>query len=258
MICTGAVIGMMTLVWAASVRLRDASIIDAFWGLGFVLIAWISFARGEDPSAAQITLLIFVTVWGARLAIHIAWRNHGEGEDRRYQAMRRARGPSFWWQSLFRIFWLQGFLMLIIAAPLVMALGSARSGWRWTDGVGVGLWLIGFGFEAVGDAQLVRFKRQAQRQGGVLDRGLWRYSRHPNYFGEAVLWWGFFAFALGVPGGTWTVLSPVLMTVLLLKVSGVALLEKDIAERRPAYRSYIERTNAFLPWFPRRVPKRTA
>ncbi len=243
---------MMTAVWAVSVRLRDASIIDAFWSLGFVIIAWVAYFQGEGGTAPQRVLLALVTLWGVRLAVYIAWRNHGHDEDRRYQAMRAARGPAFWWQSLFRVFYLQGALMLFIAAPLVVGLGASRTGWQWTDFVGLGLWLIGFVLEAVGDAQLARFKRRSDTSGKVLDQGLWRYTRHPNYFGAAVLWWGYFAFALATPWGIWTLPAPVLMLVLLLRVSGVALLEKDIAERRPAYRDYIERTNAFVPWFPRR------
>lgn len=193
-----------------------------------------------------------VTVWGLRLGIHILVRSRGKGEDRRYAAMRERRGASFVWLSLFSVFWLQAALLVFVSLPLLAAIGAREpAGFGALDAAGAVLFAVGFLFEAVGDAQLVRFKRDPANRGEVLDRGLWRYSRHPNYFGDATLWWGLFLFALAVPGGWRFVASPLLMTFLLLRVSGVTLLERDLSDRKPAYRDYVRRTPAFVPWFPK-------
>jgi steroid 5-alpha reductase family enzyme len=169
--------------------------------------------------------------------------------------MRAANDPGFWWKSIYLVFGLQAILAWVISLPLLAAmLGQAPLGWL--DAAAASLWVIGLGFEALGDRQLARFKAQPGNAGRVMDRGLWRYTRHPNYFGEACLWWAFFLFALAA-GGWWTLVSPVLMTWLLLRVSGVSLLEQDIGERRPGYREYIECTNAFIPGPPRRPAHHT-
>lgn len=247
-----AVLGVMVATWLLSLRLRDASIVDVAWGLGFVLVAWIGFWLGPPPSPPRLLLLVLVSVWGGRLALYIARRNAGAGEDYRYAAMRRRRGAAFGWWSLVFVFLLQGLLILIISLPLAVALSSAATSWRPAHLVGSILWGVGFVFEAAGDYQLARFKADPANRGRVMRRGLWRYTRHPNYFGDALVWWGYYAFACAVPGGAWTVISPLLMTFLLLKVSGVALTERSIAERRPAYRDYVATTSAFIPWPPRR------
>lgn len=248
-----AVLGVMVLVWLLSLAKRDASIVDIFWGLGFVGLTWFYRALGPEANFRHHLLLALVTLWGTRLAGYILWRNWGHGEDPRYQAMRRSRGEHFWWMSLFTIFFLQGFLLWFLSTPLYVVQVSAASPlWTWTDRFGVLFWGIGFFFETVGDWQLVRFRANKENRNRVMRSGLWAYTRHPNYFGDAMVWWGYFFLALSVPGGAWTVLSPLLMTFLLLKVSGVALLEQTITERRPEYRDYIEHTNAFIPWFPRR------
>lgn len=242
----------VTLLWRLSIRLRDVSIVDIFWGLGFVLCAWVYRALGPPPSPRQLLVLALVTLWGVRLASYIAWR-HG-GEDYRYGAMRERVGERFVWWSYGRVFLLQGLLVLLISTPLLVVQSQeVASAWRWSDALGLGLFAVGFFFEAVGDWQMARFKADPAHRGQVLDRGLWAFTRHPNYFGDATLWWGFYAFALAAPGGVYTLPSVLLMTFLLLKISGVALLEKTIVERRPAYRRYIERTPAFIPWFPRRT-----
>lgn len=286
-----AILTAMTALWLLSVRLRDASIIDAAWGMGFVLVAWIyRLAVGTPGTLAQWLLLALVTVWGCRLSVHILVRNLGHGEDRRYAEMRARGGPSWWWRSLFTVFYLQAALILLISLPLLVSLGRDVSGlpgdasfwqlgvaglsaadgpagaWAILAWAGVVAWLVGFAFEAGGDLQLVRFKRNPANRGSVLRHGFWRYTRHPNYFGDAMVWWGHWllAMAIALPGSTWrlslaslTLLAPVIMNVLLLKVSGVALLEKDIGERRPGYRSYIESTPAFWPWLPKQVPDRS-
>jgi steroid 5-alpha reductase family enzyme len=247
------ILGAVTLVWLLSLLKRDVSIVDIFWGLGFVGLNWFYRALGPEGTSRHWLLLALVTIWGLRLALYLLWRNWGHGEDPRYQAMRAYRGDNFWWMSLFTIFSLQGMLIWFIATPLFVVQFSAGPPlWTWTDVVGLLFWSIGFFFETVGDWQLARFKADPANRGRVMRTGLWACTRHPNYFGDAMVWWGYFLLALAVPGSLWTILSPVLMTVLLLKVSGVALLEQTITERRPDYRDYIVGTNAFLPGFPRR------
>ena len=203
----------------------------------------------ESSGPRETLLLVLLGVWALRLSLHITVRNHGEPEDRRYQAIRSNNQPHFWLKSLFIVFLLQGFLAWVIVLPALAAVsGQASPGPL--DWIGVGLWATGLLFEIVGDWQLARFRREKGSDDEVLDTGLWRYTRHPNYFGEALLWWGVYLLAVSA-GAWWTVFAPLLMTFLLLRVSGVALLEKDISDRRPAYRRYIERTSAFVPWPPR-------
>jgi steroid 5-alpha reductase family enzyme len=242
--------------WLWSIWRRDVSIVDSLWALFYLLGVAIYAGRTSGFADARTMLVLaLVAVWAARLSGYLTWRNWGEPEDRRYAAMRAKRGESFWWRSAYVVFGLQAVLAAVIAAPLLVAVGSAASPSAaplgLLDYAGATLWLVGFLFEAVGDAQLARFKADPANRGRVLDRGLWRYTRHPNYFGDACVWWGYHLIAAGV-GGAWSVFSPLLMTLLLIKVSGVAMLERDIDERRPAYREYIERTSPFLPWFPRR------
>ncbi len=245
-----AAIALVALAgWLASVARRDVSIVDSLWSLFFLSGAWIYAAAAAVNAPRAALLLALVTLWALRLAGYLTWRNWGEPEDRRYQAIRARNQPGFAWKSLYLVFGLQGLLAAIIAFPLFAALGGGAP-LGLLDAAGVALWLIGFGFETVGDWQLARFKADPANRGKVLDTGLWRYTRHPNYFGEATLWWGYYLIAVAT-GGWWTVFAPLLMTFLLLKVSGVTLLEQDIGERRPAYRDYIARTNAFLPWRPK-------
>lgn len=234
--------------WLLSVVKRDASIVDSLWSL-FFLLAVVVYAANTATSEPRATIvLVLVTLWALRLAGYLTWRNWGEPEDRRYQAIRVRNEPGFAWKSLYLVFGLQGLLAAIIAMPLIAGVGGGAL--NVLDYAGIALWLLGFGFETIGDWQLTRFKADPANRGRVLDTGLWRYTRHPNYFGEATLWWGYYLIAAAA-GGWWTVFAPLLMTLLLLKVSGVSLLEQDIHERRPAYRDYIARTNAFLPWRPR-------
>ena len=248
-----AILTAVTFVWLVSLWKWDVSIVDIFWSLGFVGTSWLYRGLGSETDFRHQMLLILVTVWGLRLALYLLWRNWGSEEDPRYQTMRASRGENFWWMSLITIFFLQGVLIWIISTPLfVVQLKAGPPLWTWTDIAGLLFWSIGFFFETVGDWQLARFKADPANRGRVMRTGLWAYTRHPNYFGDAMVWWGFFLFALSISGGLWTVVGPVVMTFLLLKVSGVALLEQTITERRPEYRDYIQQTNAFLPWFPRR------
>lgn len=244
-----AALALATCVWLASLPLRDVSIVDTAWGWlvtapAFVAAAWLP---ATGPRAALV--LALGSLWAVRLSIHIAWRHRGQPEDRRYGAMRERHGPDFAVKSLVIVFALQAVLGTIVALPLVGAIASPLP-WNALDAIGVAVFALGFAFEAVADAQLARFKSNPAQAGRVLDWGLWRYSRHPNYFGECVLWWGLWLLAAAA-GAWWTVVSPLLMTFLLLRVSGVRLLEQDIGERRPSYGAYIRRTNAFVPGRPR-------
>ena len=247
----GIILVLMALLWLLSLRLKNSSIVDIFWGSGFVVSAWAYFGLAPDGFIGRKLLICaLVTVWGLRLSIHILRRNWGKPEDFRYQKWRQEAGQKWWWQSLLRVFVLQGVLMWIISAPLLAAQMSGQpASLTVVDFLGVAFWLVGFFFEAMGDAQLAQFKANPANKGKVLDLGVWRYTRHPNYFGDSAQWWGFFLVAASA-GGWWTVFSPVIMTLFLLRVSGVALLEKTL-ETRPGYKEYIERTSAFIPWFPR-------
>ena len=248
----GAALALMTLVWLASLPKRDASIIDAFWGPGFVLLAWWYFSRGPQHGRPQLLVPVLVSLWGLRLGLFIARRNRGHGEDYRYAAMREKYGARFPGISLVIVFWLQAVLLWVIAMPLLQVQQAAAPDFTWLDGLGLALFLIGFIFEAVGDFQMARFKADPANRGKVLDRGLWRYTRHPNYFGDATLWWGLSCFAFATPGSAWVAFSPILMTFLLLRVSGVALLEKGLSKTKPAYAEYVRRTSPFFPWWPKR------
>ena len=247
----GTALSIMLVFWVASLAIRDASIADIAWGLVFVGIAWASWIAGVGGTAGLIAALA-VTVWGLRLAIYIGIRNAGHGEDRRYQAMRAKRPNTFWLWSLFGVFVLQGILALIVSLP-VQSLGSVGdSSPGLVTFVGAAVFLAGLGFEAVGDAQLAAFKRDPANKGQVMDRGLWRYTRHPNYFGDALLWWGIWLIAVGSGAAWWSLVGPALMTFLLVRVSGVALLESDLADRRPGYAEYIRKTSPFIPLPPKR------
>lgn len=248
-------LGLFALVWVASLVRRDASLVDRFWGLAFVLLGWWYAMAGPEPLPPAGRLLLgLVTVWGLRLSAYLTWRNWGKGEDYRYAAMRQEHGARFGIRSLVTVFLLQAVLAWIIAMPLAVALTRlpAPTGWSagWT-GTGLIVWLVGFGFEAVGDLQLARHLADPGRRGRVLQTGLWRYTRHPNYFGDAMVWWGYWLLAIPA-GGAWTIFAPLLMTLLLMRVSGVTLLERKLVASRPEYRDYAERTNAFFPGLPRK------
>ena len=241
-----AIAGIMFLLWLVSLRMKDASIVDIFWGLGFVVVAWVTFAMGLQHGRAVI-LVALTSLWGIRLSTYLAWRNHGRGEDPRYGAMREHRGESFWWVSLFTVFILQGAVMWVVSLPVQVGQFD-ESPITVVAYAGIAVWSIGFFFEAVGDYQLARFKLAEPKQ-PVLDHGLWRYTRHPNYFGNAMIWWGIFLVAVSM-STVWLIISPLLMTFLLLKVSGVALLERDLSGRSEEYRQYMKRTSSFIPWPP--------
>jgi len=251
---TGLVVSvLMALLWLASLLLKNSSIVDIFWGTGFVVTAWVTFALTPDGFAARKLLIsVLATVWGLRLSLHILTRNWGKPEDFRYQVWRKEAGAAWWWRSFFKVFMLQGILMWIIAAPLVAAqISPTPSQLIWLDYLAIPVWAIGFFFEAVGDWQLARFKANPANRGKVMNTGVWRYTRHPNYFGDATQWWAYYLIAAAA-GGFWTIFSPIIMTGLLMRVSGVTLLEMTLKERKPGYKEYVETTSEFVPWFPQK------
>lgn len=244
-----ALVGAFTLLWAVSLPLKNASIVDMWWGPAFVLASTIYTAALEHLGARALTVIAVVTLWALRLAWHIGRRNVGHGEDPRYAAWRTQHGASWWWFSWVTVFLLQATVAWIVSWPIGAAMNGAPHFPAWWDIAGLTLALGGLAFEATADAQLRRFKRTAAR-GQVCDVGLWRYSRHPNYFGESVVWWGIFVVAAGA-GGWATIVSPIVITWLLLRVSGVTLLEQGLAQSKPDYAEYVRRTSAFVPWPPR-------
>jgi steroid 5-alpha reductase family enzyme len=243
----------MAALWLLSLALKNAGIVDIFWGAGFVLLSAVYFVAADGFSERKLLVLALVAVWGLRLSGYILWRNRGKGEDYRYARWRERAGDRFWWTSLLQVFLLQGLLMWVISMP-VLAAQSADEPDSLTavDFLGTAVWAVGFFFEAVGDWQLARFKAEPANRGKVMRSGVWRYTRHPNYFGDATQWWGLYLIAAGAADGYWTLFSPLLMTFLLLRVSGVALLERAQVRTKPRYADYIESTSAFVPWLPRR------
>jgi steroid 5-alpha reductase family enzyme len=244
-----ASLGMAVGAWLVSIPMRNVSIADSLWSLLFVLMTLVYVLVAPAAGDRALLTLFLVGVWAVRLSAYLTQRNWGQPEDRRYQAIRRENEPGFWLKSLYMVFGLQAILAWIISLPLMTAVVTPTP-LGWLDYTAVGLWLIGLAFEAVADAQLAAFKTCPESQGRVMDGGLWRYSRHPNYFGEACVWWGLWLLA-AASGAWWTIISPLLMTLLLLRVSGVTLLEGDIVDRRPGYREYAARTNTFVPGPPR-------
>ncbi len=236
------------LLWLVSLALKDASIVDIFWAPGFALVAWTAALSVPMLSVRAGIVLALTTLWALRLCLHILFRH--AGEDRRYAAMRTQHGRRWWWWSLFQVFALQAVLIWLISAPLQAAV-AADTPLGVLDGIGVAVAVAGLLTEAVADWQLTRFRENPSNRGKVMDRGLWSWSRHPNYFGDALMWWGLGLIGVAAAPLWWLLLSPAAMTILLLRVSGVALLEETIAERRPAYADYIRRTSPFVPWPPK-------
>jgi len=241
-----ALAASFVVLWLISLVVRDASIVDPFWGPSFVIVTWVAYVAADDPGARGLLVAMLVSVWGVRLGTHLAVRNLGHGEDFRYQAMRRRWGSRFWIVSLATVFLLQAALAWIVSLPVQVAMVDGGTP-GWLAAAGLALWGVGVFFETVGDLQLVGFKRDPASRGKVMDRGLWRYTRHPNYFGDFAAWWGHFLAAIATWGSIWTIVGPIVMSTLLLRVSGVTLLERSIGSRRPGYPEYAARTNAFFP-----------
>ncbi len=235
--------------WVLSVYRKNVAIVDSIWSIMFVLAGGVYASSSGPPRARTVLVLSLVAVWALRLSIHITRRNRGQGEDPRYRAIRARNQPNFALKSLYLVFAFQALLAWVISLPLLGSLSSSRP-LGWLDTAGTALWLLGFIFEAGGDWQLARFTSDPNNKGRVMDTGLWRYTRHPNYFGDFCVWWGLYLIALGA-GAWWSIPGPIIMSVLLLRVSGVRLLERDIVQRRPEYADYIRRTNAFFPGNPK-------
>ncbi len=244
-----AVLAAALATWLVSLIKRDVSIVDSLWGPMIALAGWVYASQIAEPGPRTTLVLTLASLWALRLSVYITWRNHGRGEDRRYQAIRARNQPHFEFKSLYLVFGLQALLAWIVAWPL-MAGVTGTSAMTWLTFLGAGLWAFGLAFETLADHQMARFKSDLANRTTIMARGLWAWSRHPNYFGECLLWWGAGLVAVDA-GAPWALVSPVLMTVLLLRVSGVTLLEKDLSAQRPAYRDYMARTSAFIPWPPR-------
>lgn len=244
---------LLTLIWVWSVIIKNVSIVDIFWGVGFVIANVVYVWMSESLNPRKILMLILVSIWGLRLAIYLAFRNIGKGEDFRYQEFRRTYGEGrYWWLSYFQTFLLQGILMMMISLPLLgISLSEDSGALNLLDYFGILLWLIGFTFEAVSDFQLSRFKKNANNKGKVLNTGLWKYSRHPNYFGDSVVWCSYAVFSIAA-GSYWHIIGSVIMILLIIKVSGVSLLEKTLKNTKPQYQEYIYKTSSFFPWFPKK------
>lgn len=244
---------LVTLLWGISVLITNVSIVDLFWGMGFVVVNAIYFYFSGDFHLRKIVLLVLVSLWGVRLSAYLVWRNLGKGEDFRYQEFRRKYGTKrYWWFSYFQVFLLQGALILFVSLPLLGAQSKTVSDdLNLLDYLGLLFFVVGFLFEAGGDYQLARFKQNPANKGKVLNTGFWKYTRHPNYFGDSAIWWSFGIFSLAA-GSYWTIVGSIAMTFLIIKVSGVALLEKSLSTSKPHYHDYIRKTNAFFPWFPKK------
>ena len=245
-------ISLLTILWVISIIIKNASIVDLFWGFGFVVANISYFLISGDIYLRKLILLILVTIWGLRLSIYLSWRNIGKGEDFRYQTFRKNYGyKNYWWISFFQVFLLQGILLMLVSITLLGAnYGTISDKLNIFYFIGIFLWIIGISFEAGGDYQLAKFKNNPANKGRVLDKGFWKYTRHPNYFGDSVVWWAYAFFSIAV-GSYWQIAGAILMTLLIIKVSGVALLEKTLKGAKPEYIEYIRKTNSFLPWFPK-------
>ncbi|AFK05371.1 protein of unknown function DUF1295 [Emticicia oligotrophica DSM 17448] len=237
----------LTILWIISLVLEDSSIIDIFWGLGFIIVAWYYRQQLALSDIRSLLICLLITIWGLRLSLHLAIRNIGKGEDYRYQTWRTQYNKNWWWVSFLRVFLLQGILLWIISSVYLPAM-QATTNLSLIDYIGIAIWVIGFYFEAVGDWQLVQFKKNNNNKGLVLDKGLWSLTRHPNYFGDALLWWGYFIFAINSSTLVF-IFSPLLMTFLLMKVSGVSLLEQKLNETKANYHEYMNKVPAFFPRF---------
>ena len=241
------IVCLMLATWSVSLLRRDESIVDIGWGLGFVLVAWAAkFVTGASGSGNWL-LLLMVTVWGLRLTGYLAKRNLGKGEDFRYRAMRRKHGERFAIVSLYSVFGLQGALMMLVSLPVSLGQRDTDAGAGFIVLLGFVVWAVGLYFEVVGDAQLARFKRDPRNADQIMDQGLWGLTRHPNYFGDALVWWGLAIVGSSQGAGIWAFLGAAVMTVLLVRVSGAALLDRLLAKRKPGYAEYMARTSGFIP-----------
>lgn len=243
-----AAASVMILAWLVHLLLGKASIVDFFWGPGFAVMAWLTFSLTQADLVHKLLIAVLVSIWAFRLAFHIARRNLGKPEDPRYADMRAKHPDNFWIRSLFTVFLLQAAVMWLVSLPVQLGQqGPSSGGLGLLDWIGLLIWSVGFFWETIGDEQLYRFKSDPANKGKVLDSGLWRYSRHPNYFGEAIMWWALFLIAFSAPNGGWSFIGPLLLTLLLLKVSGVSLTEQKMSQTYSELEKYKGRVSAFIP-----------
>lgn len=249
-----AVFLLMTLLWLISIPLKNVSIVDIFWGIGYLVAISIYTFLSDEIFTRQWVLFVLVLIWSLRLSGYLFFRNYGKGEDFRYQEFRRHFGAErYWWFSFFQVFLLQGALIVLVSAPLLgVNLYTKSNELNTLDYLAILIWVIGFLFESVGDYQLSKFKSNLDNKGKVLDTGLWRYTRHPNYFGDAAIWWSFGLFSIA-SGAYWHIAGSLIMTYLIIKISGVSLLERSLNDAKPQYRNYVSKTSAFIPWFPKKA-----
>ena len=251
LVSAAALLAYVLAVWLLSLPLRDVSIIDAAWGVGFVIVAWLAFAIGDGCRGRRLLLAVLVSIWGLRLATYLTVRRvRAGGEDPRYTEWRDRHGARFPLVSLVNVFLLQGALIWVVSLP-VQAAAPRPDRLGALDWIGAAVWAIGVLFEAVGDLQLARFKADEGNRGRIMDRGLWRFTRHPNYFGDFVVWWGIYLIALSTGSAWWSIAGPLVMSTLLIRVSGKGHLEKRMMSR-PGYPDYVARTSGFVPLPPRR------
>jgi len=238
--------------FAVSLIKKRNDVADIAWGLGFIFLAWSSFLLSSSSNWRSIVVNLLVTVWGGRLAWHIYERNRKKEEDYRYLAWRKEWGKWFYLRAYFQVFIFQGLLLFLIALPILFINNNHAGGPAAWDVFGLTIWTIGFFFEVIADWQLSKFKKSPDNKGKIMQKGLWHYSRHPNYFGEVTLWWGIFLIALGLPSGFYTLVGPITITILILFISGIPLLEKRYAGR-PDFEEYKKRTSVFIPLKPKKI-----
>jgi steroid 5-alpha reductase family enzyme len=241
----------MTALFLMAMMRHDNSIADVAWGLGFILIAWTTLFLGGSFTPRQLIASLLVLIWGLRLSVRIYLRNRGKGEDVRYRQWRERWGKSFVLRSYLQVFILQGFILLLNVLPVLVINTYDSGNTGFLDFLGVLLWMMGFCFESLSDWQLDQFTKDPSSRGKIMDRGLWRYSRHPNYFGEVTMWWGLYVLALSVPWGWISIIGPLTITSMILFVSGIPMTEK-LLENSPSFADYKKRTSVFIPWFPKK------
>ncbi len=234
--------------------IRNNSIVDMGWGAGFVLVALATLFIQGAYMERNLLLALLITIWGGRLTYYIVRRNWGKPEDFRYAKWRREWGRWLVPRAFLQVFMLQGLLMLVIGYPIILVNANPQPGLNILDYLGLAVWIIGFYFESVSDKQMAEFKKDPANKGHIIKTGLWKYSRHPNYFGEATMWWGIFLLSLSVPLGWSGIISPLTITLLLLYVSGVPMLEKKYKDN-PEFQEYAKFTSKFFPWFPQKQIK---
>jgi steroid 5-alpha reductase family enzyme len=241
-------VSYMTILFIIATIIKDNSILDIAWGPGFIVVAWAMLFINADFGARQFLAAALVTIWGLRLGIRIFRRNIGKGEDPRYVKFREEWGKTFVLRSYFQLFLFQALILLLNITPVMIIMSGIRENLVWSDYIGLAIWVVGFLFESVGDYQLDTFLKDPANRGTIINRGLWKYTRHPNYFGESTMWWGIFIIALNQPWGWIGVIGPIAITGMILFVSGIPMTEK-MMEKTPGWEEYKRQTSAFVPWF---------